>query len=242
MTKILETVARHVTVLNVLLAVAVILAGTGIVFPLARMDYRYKLPRIAQQATLPEEKPVEDAPAPLPTDYAVVGEMNLFHPERITPIDKKAELPKPELILYGTIIDDKQQVAFVEDKKAPITSPGRGKRQSMIKKGSVISGFAVTEITRDRVVLVRGEERISVGLMDGEKRKDGIERDKKTSHPPTVPPSAPAPSSPPAGTPRLQPMEPLKPAQTPPPAPSVPRRATTNDKGIASPVATSPGK
>lgn len=240
MMKMLETIARHVTVLNVLLAVAVMLAGTGIVFPLARMDYRYRLPRIAQQAVPAEEKPVEDTPAPLPTDYAVVGEMNLFHPERITPIDKKAELPRPELILYGTIVDDKQQMAFIEDRKAPVTSPGRGKRQTMVKKGSVINGFTVTEIARDRIVLVRGEERMSVGLMDGEKRKDGTERDKKKSLPPTIPPSAPAPPLPPAGIPRLQPAEPLKPAQ--PPAPPIPRRVTTKDKGVTVPVTASPGK
>lgn len=241
MMKMLETIARHVTVLNVLLAVAVMLAGTGIVFPLARMDYRYRLPRIAQHAVPAEERPVEDTPAPLPTDYAVVGEMNLFHPERITPIDKKAELPKPELILYGTIVDDKQQVAFIEDKKAPVTSPGRGKRQTIVKKGSVINGFTVTEIARDRIVLVRGEERMSVGLMDGEKRKDGTERDKKKSLPPTIPPSAPAPPLPSAGTPRLQPTEPLKSAQ-PPPAPPIPRRVTTKDKGVTVPVTASPGK
>jgi hypothetical protein len=240
MMRLLETIARHVTVLNVLLTVAVMLAGTGIVFPLARMDYRYKLPRIAQQVAPAEEKPVEDSPAALPTDYAVVGEMNLFHPERITPIDKKAELPKPELILYGTIVDDKQQVAFIEDKKAPVTSPGRGKRQTVVKKGSVINGFTVTEIARDRIILVRGEEHMSVGLMDGEKRKDGTERDKKASLPPTIPPSGPAPPSSSAGTPRIQPTEPLKPAQ--PPVPSIPRRVTTNDKGVTAPVTASPRK
>lgn len=241
MMRILETIARHVTVLNALLAVAVLLAGTGIVFPLARMDYRYRLPQIAQQVAPAEEKPVEDSPAPLPTDYAVVGEMNLFHPERITPIDKKAELPKPELILYGTIVDDKQMVAFIEDKKVPVTSPGRGKRQTVVKKGSVINGFTVTEIARDRIILVRGEERMSVGLMDGEKRKDGTERDKKKSLPPTIPPSTPTPPLPSAGTPKLQPTEPLKPAQ-PPPAPPIPRRVTTNDKGVTAPVTASPGK
>ncbi|MBP7526686.1 MAG: hypothetical protein KA801_02095 [Syntrophorhabdaceae bacterium] len=240
--KILGMIARHVTILNILLAIAVALTGMGIVFPLTRMDYRYRLPRVAQQAALPAEDPVDNTPQPLPTDYAVIGEMSLFHPERITPMDKKAEMPKPELILYGTIIDDKQQVAFVEDKKAPITSPGRGKRQSMIKKGSVISGFAVTEIARDRIVLVRGEERMTVGLMDADKRKDKNTQSRTGSSLPAVPPSVSTASSPSAGTsPNYQQIAPPKPSQ-PSAAPPTPRRTTANDKTAAPPVTTPQGK
>lgn len=229
---VLGMIARHVTPLNILLAVAVAIAGANIAFPLTRMNYRYKLPQIAQQAVAPEETAAENAAAPLPTDYAVIGEMNLFHPERITPLENNAQLPKPEIILYGTIIDDTQQVAFIEDKKTPVTSPGRGKRQTMVKKGSVISGFTVAEITKDRIVLVRGEERMSVGLMDAEKRKDKKITDKTTSTPPQVPSSVPPLPPSPAGT---QPS--YKPATAQPSLPPpVPRKTTAGNNTVTPPA------
>ena len=41
-------------------------------------------------------------------EYAVIADKNLFHPDRIIPPEKKAEIvvPRPEFALYGTLISD----------------------------------------------------------------------------------------------------------------------------------------
>lgn len=108
-------------------------------------------------------------------DYALISEQNLFHPERKIPPEKQQEkvLPKPDLFLYGTLITDKTSYAFVEDRKAPHSTPGRGKRQITLKKGESLGGYILSEIEANRIVLVKGEERLVVRLDDKEKRKAG---------------------------------------------------------------------
>ena len=99
-------------------------------------------------------------------DYVVVADENLFHPERRIPPEKKAEavLPKPEFVLFGTLIAPNLSIAYMEDKKAPVTTPGRGNRQTTLKKGELLSGFTLKEIMKDKVVMARGEETIQVSL------------------------------------------------------------------------------
>lgn len=137
------------------------------------------------QVTLPAVKETiadSDKSSALPqnaslSDYAVIGDQNLFHPERIVPPEKKEEkaVPKPDLILYGTLITDQISIAFVEDRKAPRTTPGRGKRQTTLHKGDQLSGYILREIEANRIVFAKGEEKIVVLLEDGEKRKTATE-------------------------------------------------------------------
>ena len=64
-----------------------------------------------------------------PSDYVIVAEENPFHPERKIPPEKKEEpppLPKPDPILYVTVINDSISIAYVEDLKAPRSSPDKG--------------------------------------------------------------------------------------------------------------------
>lgn len=206
MMKVLRSIPRNVTLLNVLLAVTLVLAGIGIICPAMRMSDRFKLPRIVPKETALAEKPGEEAAVPLPTDYAVVSEMNLFHPQRVIPIDAKKELPKPELFLCGIIMYGNQRVAFVEDKKNPTTSPGRGKRQAELRKGSVYAGYSVTEINADNIVLTRGEQSVSVYLMDqakrGGKSTPSVPAEAATSSAPRSPsPSSGPPAAPPSPRP-----------------------------------------
>lgn len=170
MMKVLRSISRSVTLLNLLLASAVVLACVSIIFPVTRASSRFKLPQVSPKEAEPQEDPGAAAAALLPTDYAVVSEMNLFHPQRMVPIDVKAQLPKPELFLCGVIRYGNDLVAFVEDKKNPTTSPGRGKRQVVLRKGNVYAGYLVTEINNDSIVLARGEQSVSVHLMDPGKR------------------------------------------------------------------------
>ncbi len=74
----------------------------------------------------------------------MISEQNLFHPERKIPPEKQQEkaVPKPDLFLYGTLITNDASYAFVEDKKAPYSTAGRGKRQTTLKKGDIWVGMS----------------------------------------------------------------------------------------------------
>jgi len=197
MVKVLRSITRNVTLLNLLLTTALVLASIGIIYPATSMNYRLTLPRIVPKEAALQEKPAEEGSATLPTDYAVVSEMNLFHPQRVIPIDTKKELP----FLCGIIMYGNQHVAFVEDTKNPATSPGRGKRQTELRKGSVYAGYSVTEINKDSIVLQRGDQSVSVHLMDPAKRggKNASPHPAATQAPPSSvpqpPPASPRPSS-----------------------------------------------
>ncbi len=130
---------------------------------------------------LPEQKKVDAAGAlsyrefspPSASDYASIGDDNVFHPDRIIPPEKKGEpeLPRPDFVLYGTMVSDEQQVAYLEDLKAPRTTPGRGKRQIALKKGDTLSGFTLKEVGPDKIFMTRGEEYLFVHVIDKRKSK-----------------------------------------------------------------------
>ncbi len=107
------------------------------------------------------------------SDYSIISDENLFHPERKIPIEKKEEkpLPKPEFVLYGTLISENLSLAYLEDLKEPYTSPGRGKRQIPLRAGDTLSGFTLKEIYTDKVVMIRGEEKIVLNLTDPIRKK-----------------------------------------------------------------------
>lgn len=160
---------RSINLLNIALLIACILLAIQVISPYyyARPDYK-----IPQAKPVPlEEEAIPETVSPSPVEYTMVAEQNLFHPERRIPPEKKSaqELPKPELVLYGTFIGDGLNVAYVEDKKKPTSTPGRGNRQTVLKKGDAVSGFVLKEIEPDKIVLVRGDESLVVHLSQGEK-------------------------------------------------------------------------
>jgi hypothetical protein len=63
-------------------------------------------------------------------------------------------------------------VAYMEDKKSPRTTPGRGKRQTALKKGDTLSGYTLKEIDPEQVILVRGDETLIVKVIDPNVKKD----------------------------------------------------------------------
>jgi hypothetical protein len=200
--RIIRYLARSINPLNILLLIIVVAAAVIVLFPLMKMNAGYSLPQIKLKTVDETEKPQEKSGNILPSDYTVIGELNLFHPERRVPVDKKAdEIPKPELILYGTMVQDNVQYAFIEDKKSPKTTPGRGNRQTTVKKGDVVGGFIVSEIKADRITLTKGDETMVVLLANTDKRKDstGAQRPTQTTTPGT--PSQTTPGSPFGATP-----------------------------------------
>lgn len=188
--RIIRYLARSINLLNILLLITMVAALIVVIFPLAKMNARFSLPQAKPKTVEEAEKPQEKSGNVLPSDYTVIGELNLFHPERRIPVEKKAEeIMKPELVLYGTLIQDNIQYAFIEDKKNPKTTPGRGNRQTMIKKGDVIGGFVVSEIGTDRIILTKGDEKLTVLLSSADKRNGSTASQKPTQ---TTAPGTPA--------------------------------------------------
>lgn len=170
--RFIQYLIKNANLLNLLLLAIAIIAFVGVGLSLSKMNSAYTPPKVkpkTEAAALPKE---EKTASLMPTDYAVIGEMNLFHPERRIIFEKKAEeVVRPDLILYGTMVQDAVQYAFIEDKKNPSSSPGRGARQTVVKKGDNISGFVISEVATDRIVLVRGDDKMVVLLSDVAKKR-----------------------------------------------------------------------
>ncbi len=238
-------------VLNGLLALAVAGIVYFVVIPVLEPVTRISLPTakgtVASSGNM--AAPARDLPA---ADYAVISNKNLFHPERMIPPEKQPEkvVPKPDVFLYGTLIAGDASYAFIEDKKAPHSTPGRGKRQITLKKGDNLSGYTLGEIEANRIVFIKGEDRVVVMLNDQGKRRTsdtpGTARTATAAPPPASPgaPSSPQfiPSSTPAaaspgpgiaGPPARPSPPPTQPSlsSAPQAAPSSPQDASTTRPG-----------
>jgi len=163
----MKSFIRNINIGNIILAAVVAFFIFSDVSPLFTVQANAVLPSAKKQ----EQETVGEAqeiPIPSPAEFMSVAEQNLFHPERKIPVEKKAEqpLPKPEFVLYGTMITNGLGLAYVEDLKAPRSSPGRGQRQTSLKKGDRMSGFTLKEIHSDNIVLMRGDEKLVVSIQD----------------------------------------------------------------------------
>jgi len=175
----LQYIVKSVNVLNCLLAFALAAAGYYIIVPYLNLKIQTALPAVGKAAT-EWAIPPSSLPAPSFYDYAPVSEQNLFHPQRRIPPEKMEEkastavaVPKPDLILYGTLIGDNFSIAYVEDKKAPFSTPGRGQRQRQLKKGDMVGGYVLREIEPNQIVLAKGEEKLVVMLDQKDKKRSG---------------------------------------------------------------------
>jgi len=220
---------KEITLLNLTLFVIILVLSGVALMSVSNVNVKVtphsgKAKAVTQNA----DTPSSFVQAPSLSDYAVITENNIFHPERKAPKEEKYQ-PKPELVLYGTIVSDALSVAYIEDKKAPQTSPGRGKRQIVVKQGDTISGFVLKEIHTDRIVLMRGDETMVVYLSDMEKQRGTdttLSSKSATSQPPLLPGASPGskpvtppkPSVPPPSSPLPTPA-PAPTKQTPPPSP-----------------------
>lgn len=242
----LGAIVRSINVLNILLAAALLLFGYFVVYPLMETKVQYT-PPAAKKGAAEAESAQESPPATVaqfqsPLDYSAISEQNLFHPERRIPPEKKEAppLPKPEFVLYGTLVTDDLQIAYIDDKKAPYSTPGRGTRQQGIKLGQTISGFVLKEIGTDRVLMVRGEETMVVQLDDATKpkaRELGGAAPTAATTPAMTPVQPPVPArqrgmvapTPQAPTGAPQPESPA--VATPQPAPAVPQTGVPQPQG-----------
>jgi hypothetical protein len=238
----LSAILRSINVLNILLAAALLLFAYFVVLPLTDTKVQY-IPPAAKKGA-PASESTEEAPPPAaveqfqsPAEYYAISEQNLFHPERRIPPEKKEAppLPKPEFVLYGTLVTDDLQIAYMDDRKAPYSTPGRGSRQQAIKLGQSISGFILKEIGTDRVLMVRGEESMVVQIEDSSKPKS---RDVTGVGPSTAPAPGAAPGAPaPAGGPTPRQRGVIAPAPQPAPGTPQPDAAVTPQAAPAVPPA-----
>ena len=169
----LKLLLRNINLLNIILIASSILIAGYVVLPMLDIKVKFTPATPKKILTTIEEIPPEGQ-TQSPSDFLIIAEQNLFHPQRIIPPEKQAEQPlqKPDFVLYGTLVADDISVAYMEDKKSPRTTPGRGKRQTALKKGDTMSGYTLKEIDPEQVVMIRGEETLIVKIIDPNVKKD----------------------------------------------------------------------
>ncbi|MFA4917903.1 MAG: hypothetical protein WC581_01475 [Thermodesulfovibrionales bacterium] len=228
----LRYIFSNISALNIALTAVVLLFFNYLVYPMFTLQNLYVLPAWKKSQSPQKEKASGPSPA-LPADYIMISEANLFHPERKIPAEKKAaeqqqQLPKPEFVLYGTLIFDDAGIAFLEDMKAPRNTTGRGKRQTALKKGDTLSGFILKEIDVDKVVLVRGDEKYTILVHDMQRQKVRESTAKAATTPRSPATSmAPAQVSPQTAQERREIRSRLQPLTTLPISPKQPERIET---------------
>lgn len=167
---------KNLSILNILLSITILIILNYLLVPSFKINIEPPVPSNKKSVPVEENNLFQAKEFPSPVEYNIIPDENLFHPERKIPVTKPVEkpLPKPELILYGTLITSDTRVAYVEDKKEPLNTPGRGKRQIPLKIGDVVSGFVVKEISHDRIVMYRGNEKLVVTIYEskGHKHKE----------------------------------------------------------------------
>jgi hypothetical protein len=222
---------RHVNVLNLFIIAAAI--GFYIYFlnPLLMTPVSLELPS-PKEMSLETESSADQTKEPSISDYTLIAEQNLFHPDRLIPLEKTEKTekkaaqsaPRPELVLHGTMILNGLKMAYVEDKKAASATPGRGTRQLVVKEGDSISGFILKQVTESMIVLVNGEEQMILYLDEMKDRKGEIPGSTR------VLPSATTVQ--PSAIPRQQSLSP--PVQRTPATPSVPQATSSSPSGLVS--------
>jgi hypothetical protein len=178
--KKLYRVAKNINVLNGLLFLALCAIIYYGIVPYLNVTIQPGLPTL-EKAENEETNRLVSQPNPSFTDYVVVSDQNLFHPERKIPQEKKVEvetgkivvIPKPDLVLYGTLITNDLSIAYIEDRKAPFSTPGRGKRPRPMKKGDNINGYVLRDIKANSIVLENGQEQLVVMLDEKDKKREG---------------------------------------------------------------------
>ena len=162
----------NVSILNIILLTITVFFMFYVLLPRYTMHI-FSPPPLVKKNLVPE-KPEDRARTLSLSDFSIIGDKNLFHPDREIPVEKKADesappMPQPEYILHGTLVSDSKHSVFGRCKGAK-DHIWQGKRQIALHKGDTLSGFTLKEIYPDRVVMVRGKETITVSIADSHKK------------------------------------------------------------------------
>jgi hypothetical protein len=216
---------RHVNIINLFIIIAAIGFYLYFLNPLLTTPLSVELPS-PKEMSLETEPSADQTKEPSISDYTLIVEQNLFHPDRVRAVEKiensekkeAVSAPRPELVLHGTMILNGLKMAYVEDKKATAATPGRGARQLVVKEGDSIGGFILKQVTESMIVLTNGEEQIALYLDEIKDRKGEITGSTKV-----LPSAATAqPSATPRQQPLPQPVQRTPATQLVPPATSSP--------------------
>lgn len=192
----IQFILKNVNLLNLLLTALLIYSANPLLASLnVKVDIKPFTEVNKGSVFMKDDQSLSDEHPTLKTsslsEYALIGEKNLFHPERriVEKEEQKKQTVRPNVIFYGSLITDTTRLAFIEDANAPHATPGRGKRQRVLKVGDSLSGYTLKEIQHDRVVLAYGEDIMTVNVMEQSKRKKIAES--KTDKTEKLPPQAP---------------------------------------------------
>ena len=169
--KLIKVIQHSMTIMNLLLLTAVFVLFFVFAYPLIKKEVKVVIPNPKVMRAQDEKKQHQNDIAY--SDYFPIIDKNMFHPERVPPAEKKEEkrIIRPEIILHGTLIIGERKIAYIEDKKNPYSTPGRGKRQVALAPGSSIGSYTLKEINPESIILVYGEDKMIVNLRDQKDRK-----------------------------------------------------------------------
>lgn len=93
-------------------------------------------------------------------DYQEIVQKDLFRPSRteFKPEDTKTGPSSPPPMLFGTMIMDNDRIAIIQD---PVT-----KRSKVYRLKDRVGDLIVSEIEKDKIIFLRGEEKVVVGLRE----------------------------------------------------------------------------
>lgn len=170
-------IIRQINLINLLLA-GVLALFIYMLFSLVNAAFEYSLPpaKSPSDDIIENGAKSEESALPSPDDYIIITEQNLFHPDRKMVASAKdgAPIVRPDFVLYGTMITDDASIAFIDDLKASYTTTGRGKRQRVLRLGETLSGYILSEIYSDMVVMERDHDRLEVKVTDQQHKRENV--------------------------------------------------------------------
>jgi len=169
-----ECLLKNVNLLNVILLAVVIVSVRAAILPFLSNGVAVPLPSPKIETPVQTVTAASET-APSLIDYLMIAEQNLFHPERKAPTLAQSEkaTSRPEIVLYGILMTEHSRIAYIEDRHAPVTTPGRGKRQCVVKEGESVGGFVLSEIGTDRITITRDGERFTIVLQARRQEEKG---------------------------------------------------------------------
>jgi len=96
----LKLLLGNINLLNIIMIAFVVLVAGYVVLPILNIKVKFT-PSIPKKISTTKEEIPPEGQTQSPSDYLIIAEQNLFHPQRIIPPEKQAEQPlqKPDFVL-----------------------------------------------------------------------------------------------------------------------------------------------
>jgi len=172
-----RSLLKNINLINIILIIGLVVFVVKFVIPSYRADLPTTPP--TTETTVIKKGVIKGAvqkELPQLAEYTIIAEDNLFHPDRKLVVSKgggNQTSQEPEFVLYGILLAEDVKVAYMEDLKSPYTTQGRGRRQRAVHIGEELSGYVLSEIYSDKVVMTKGDERKEVSLLDLTHKRKG---------------------------------------------------------------------